>query len=73
MRPTPSISRWHSGSDSLWTILYGIVIEALGETQGVPVVFLLMALTFVLAALGTVPIRARQRAQENAVFEAGLQ
>jgi MFS family permease len=60
------------GIGSLWTILYGFVIDALGETQGVPVVFLMMAATFVLAALGTVPIRARQRARENAAFEAGL-
>ena len=60
------------GVGSLWTIVYGIVIEALGEAQGVPVVFVLMAITFVLAALGTVPIRAEQRARENAAFEATL-
>ena len=60
------------GVGSLWTIVYGIVIEQLGEAQGVPVVFMLMALTFVLAALGTVPIRAEQRARENAAFEATL-
>ena len=60
------------GVGSLWTILYGLVIDALGEAQGVPVVFVLMALTFVLAALGTVPIRAEQRARENAAFEATL-
>lgn len=60
------------GVGSLWTILYGVVIEQLGEAQGVPVVFLLMALTFVLAALGTVPIHAEQRARENAAFEATL-
>ena len=60
------------GVGSLWTIVYGLVIDALGEAQGVPVVFMLMALTFVLAALGTVPIRAEQRARENAAFEATL-
>ncbi|MFL5649005.1 MAG: nitrate/nitrite transporter, partial [Chloroflexota bacterium] len=60
------------GVGSLWTIVYGLVIDALGETHGVPVVFLLMAGTFVLAALGTVPIRAEQRARENAAFEATL-
>jgi len=60
------------GIGSLWTIVYGIVIDALGEAQGVPVVFGLMAVTFVLAALGTVPIRAEQRARENAAFEATL-
>jgi AAHS family 3-hydroxyphenylpropionic acid transporter len=60
------------GVGSLWTIVYGLVIESLGEAQGVPVVFVLMAFTFVLAALGTVPIRAEQRARENAAFEATL-
>jgi MFS family permease len=60
------------GVGSLWVILYGIVIEAFGETEGVPIVFGLMAVTFVLAALGTVPIRAEQRARENAAFEATL-
>ncbi|HET6474594.1 MAG TPA: MFS transporter [Thermoleophilia bacterium] len=60
------------GIGSLWTIVYGVVIAVLGETLGLPVVFLMMALTFVLAALGTVPIRAEQRARDNAVFEAGL-
>jgi MFS family permease len=60
------------GVGSLWTILYGLVIETFGEAQGVPIVFGLMAVTFVLAALGTVPIRAEQRARENAAFEATL-
>jgi MFS transporter, FSR family, fosmidomycin resistance protein len=60
------------GVGSLWTILYGIVIETFGEAEGVPIVFGLMAITFVLAALGTVPIRAEQRARENAAFEATL-
>jgi MFS family permease len=61
------------GVGSLWTILYGVVIEAAGEAHGVPIVFGLMAVTFVLAALGTLPIRAEQRARENAAFEAGLE
>ena len=60
------------GVGSLWVILYGIVIDAFGEAQGVPIVFGLMAVTFVLAALGTVPIHAEQRARENAAFEATL-
>jgi MFS transporter, FSR family, fosmidomycin resistance protein len=60
------------GVGSLWTILYGIVIDAAGETAGVPIVFGIMALTFVLAALGTLPIHAEQRARENAAFEATL-
>jgi MFS family permease len=60
------------GVGSLWVILYGVVIDAFGEAQGLPIVFGLMALTFVLAALGTVPIHAEQRARENAAFEATL-
>jgi MFS family permease len=60
------------GVGSLWVILYGVVIEAFGEAEGVPIVFGLMAVTFVLAALGTVPIHAEQRARENAAFEATL-
>jgi MFS family permease len=60
------------GVGSLWLALYGAVIGAVGEAQGVPIVFGLMAVTFILAALGTVPIRAEQRARENAVFESNL-
>lgn len=60
------------GVGSLWTAVYGVVIESLGEAQGVPIVFGLMAVTFVLAALATVPIHAEQRARENAVHEASL-
>jgi uncharacterized membrane protein (DUF485 family) len=54
-------------------ILYGAVIALVGETQGIPIVFGLMALAFVLAALATLPIRAEQRARENAAFEATLE
>src|SRR3954464_9623898 len=60
------------GVGSLWTIVYGLVIGALGEAAGVPVVFGLMAVTFILAALGTIPIHAEERARENAAFEATL-
>ena len=45
------------GVGSLWTALYGVVIEALGEPTGVPVVFGLMAAAFVAAAVATLPIR----------------
>jgi hypothetical protein len=37
--------------------VYGVVIEALGESTGVPVVFGLMAVAFLAAALATLPIR----------------
>jgi MFS transporter, DHA1 family, inner membrane transport protein len=60
------------GVGSLWVALYGFVIERLGAATGVPLAFLLMAGAFGLAALGTVPIRADERAAANAEFEAGL-
>lgn len=50
------------GVGSLWTALYGLIIGALGESSGVPVVFALMGATFVAAALGTLPIRTRRAA-----------
>src|SRR6478672_10248351 len=60
------------GIGSLWTALYGIVIQTYGEATGVPIVFGLMALTFVLAALGTLPIHADARARSNAAHEAEI-
>jgi MFS family permease len=45
------------GVGSLWVALYGVIIDRAGEAAGVPMVFGLMAVTFVLAALGTLPIR----------------
>lgn len=49
------------GVGSLWTALYGVVIEAMGEPVGVPVVFGLMAVAFLAAALATLPIRTERR------------
>ncbi len=60
------------GVGSLWVAVYGFVIERLGAPTGVPAAFVLMAGAFVLAALGTLPIRADERAAANAAFEAGL-
>ena len=60
------------GVGSLWVAIYGAIIGIAGNAAGLPIVFVLMAVTFVLAALGTVPIRADQRAHENAAHEAAL-
>ena len=60
------------GVGSLWVAIYGAIIGAAGNATGLPIVFVLMAVTFVLAAGGTVPIRAEQRARENAAHEASL-
>ncbi len=53
------------GVGSLWTALYGLVIVALGETRGVPIVFVIMAATFIAAALATLPIRAEGHTGER--------
>jgi MFS family permease len=50
------------GVGSLWTALYGVVIDRLGEETGVPVVFGLMAVAFLAAALATLPIRTERPA-----------
>ena len=60
------------GVGSLWVALYGAIIGAVGDATGLPIVFALMGLTFVLAALGTVPIHAEERADENAAYEAAI-
>jgi MFS family permease len=54
------------GVGSLWLTLYGLIIAptTLGEQAGLPVVFGLMAIAFVLAALGTIPIREPARPAE---------
>lgn len=49
------------GVGSLWTALYGGIIEVAGEATGLAAVFWLMAATFVLAALAIIPVRAGGR------------
>ncbi|MBA2701481.1 MAG: MFS transporter [Chloroflexi bacterium] len=51
------------GVGSLWTAVYGTIIEAMGESDGVRLVFGVMAMTFLAAALATLPIRT-DREQE---------
>jgi MFS family permease len=50
------------GVGSLWVAAYGVIIDGLGNTIGIPITFALMALSFVLAALATLPIRTHRRA-----------
>jgi MFS family permease len=45
------------GVGSLWVALYGGIIDWLGEPTGLPVVFWMMAISFLLAALAVLPIR----------------
>ncbi len=49
------------GVGSLWIVLYGAVIEMLGEDVGLPVTFVIMAASFVAAALVVLPIRLAGR------------
>src|SRR6476619_4375889 len=49
------------GVGSLFVALYGLIIGAFGEARGLPIVFVLMAVSFLLAALAVVPIRERFR------------
>jgi MFS family permease len=45
------------GVGSLWTFVYGQLTAIFGNAAGLPITFLLMAASFVLAALAVVPIR----------------
>ncbi len=45
------------GVGSLWVAVYGAIIEAAGEATGLPIVFGLMAASFVAAALVMWPVR----------------
>ena len=45
------------GVGSLWTFVYGQITAIFGNGAGLPITFVLMAATFVLAALAVVPIR----------------
>lgn len=45
------------GVGSLWVAAYGEIVEILGEATGLPIVFLLMAASFVTAAVVMFPVR----------------
>jgi MFS family permease len=45
------------GVGSLWTAVYGAIIEAAGEQTGLPIVFGLMAASFLAAAVIMFPVR----------------
>ncbi len=49
------------GVGSLWTAVYGLIIGAAGESLGLPIVFGLMAASFVAASLTVLPVRAGRR------------
>jgi MFS family permease len=45
------------GVGSLWTAVYGMIIQAMGESAGLPIVFGLMAASFLAAAVIMWPVR----------------
>jgi hypothetical protein len=51
------------GVGSLWTAAYGAIIQAVGEAAGLPIVFVLMAISFVAAAVVMLPVRDPPRAE----------
>ena len=53
------------GVGSLWTALYGGIIDVLGDQAGLPIVFWLMAISFVVAALAVLPIREPARSSRT--------
>jgi MFS family permease len=49
------------GIGSLWTALYAVIIDRLGNAAGLPVVFWLMTVTFIAAAVVMLPVRDASR------------
>ena len=45
------------GVGSLWTALYGAIIDVTGDATGLPTVFVLMAVSFLAAAIVMWPVR----------------
>ncbi len=57
------------GVGSLWVVLYGAIVEALGEAAGLPITFWLMAGAFMVAAAVVLPIRTEERIAEQRAAE----
>jgi MFS family permease len=52
------------GVGSLWNVVYGLVISNLGEAAGLPIVFVLMAASFLVAAIVMWPVHDPPRHAE---------
>lgn len=57
------------GVGSLWTAVYGGLVEILGTSTGLPLVFLLMAASFIIAAVIMFPVHDDVPAQARARVE----
>ena len=60
------------GIGAMWTAIYGVITGTLGDDQGLPVVFLVMALAYLAAACTVLPIRAEQRTAQARAEELAL-
>jgi MFS family permease len=56
------------GVGSMWNIVYGVVISAAGEAAGLPIVFMLMAASFLVAAAIMLPVRDEPLARARAAL-----
>jgi MFS family permease len=60
------------GVTAMWTAIYGAITGALGDAQGLPLVFVVMALAYLAAAVVIIPIRAEQRTAQARAEEWAL-
>ncbi len=60
------------GIGAMWTAIYGVITGTMGDVDGLPVVFGVMALAYLAAAISVVPIRAEQRAAQARAEELAL-
>lgn len=49
------------GVGSLWTAGFGVILSAQGDAAGLPIVFWVMAATFVAGAIAVLPVRTARR------------
>jgi len=49
------------GVGSLWTAVFGVILGGVGDVAGLPIVFWIMAATFVAGAIAVLPIRMTPR------------
>ena len=49
------------GIGSLWTAVFGVILGAAGDTAGLPIVFWIMAATFLAGGIAVLPIRTTAR------------
>ncbi|HEY8437901.1 MAG TPA: MFS transporter [Candidatus Limnocylindrales bacterium] len=54
------------GVGSLWTFAYGQITAVAGESAGLPIVFVVMAVSFLVAALAVIPIREQPLGRQPA-------